>query len=102
MAEAVRELTEELQQGETAVPNVLLYGVMPRVSGGEWKVLSYLCTLADGEDVDLDELAFATGIEEDDLEADLAELKAEGLVTSRITLPGDREVFWLRAAEERR
>jgi hypothetical protein len=86
----------------TPIPNVLLDGIMPRCSGGMWKAVCYLCRLAaTGEaDADLDEIAFATGVEEDDLEADLAELQREGLVESRITLPGDREVYWLAIGEE--
>jgi hypothetical protein len=85
----------------TLIPNLLLDGVMSRVSGGEWKALCYLCRLAatGAEDADLDEIAFATGVEEEDLEADLEELQREGLVESRITLPGDREVYWLAVGE---
>jgi hypothetical protein len=93
-------LPEELQRGNTEIPNILLYGVMSRVSGGMWKALCYLCTLEAGEDADLDEIAFATGIEEDDIEADLRELLQEGLVEQRVTLPGDRVVYWLRMEGE--
>jgi len=93
-----------LQPNCTLVPNLLLDGVMPRMTGGGWKVLCYLCRLiareGPGAEADVSELALATGEEEEDLAYELEYLLEQRLIEQRVTLPGDRIVYWLVTEEE--
>jgi hypothetical protein len=98
MSETTRSL------GKTPVPNILLDGVMPRMTGGGWKALCYLCRIIAREgpaaEADLGELALATGEEEEDLAYDLEYLLEQRLIDQRVTVPGDRIVYWLLVDDE--
>ena len=82
----------------TCISNAVLDEHLPRLSGGALACLLYLHRAE--EDPDAEELARGTGYNALNVGVFMRELIMRGLADSRITLPGNREVFWLTTEVE--